>query len=341
MIGEDAHEDVCVLGAGSWGTALGHLLASNGHRVMLWAHDPEVATEIRSSSTNDKYLPDVSLARSMDARSEIEAALEGATVVVSATPSHAVREVFEEARPAFPKSALVVSGSKGIETETGLRMSQVIAASLEGRTSGRIAVLSGPSFAAELVRGLPTAAAAAAERPEDADRCQRLFQSDHFRVYTQSDVIGTELGGALKNVIAIAAGISDGLELGSNARAALLTRGLAELVRLTVARGGEETTLSGLAGVGDLILTCTGGLSRNRRFGLAIGGGASLDEALEQVEQVVEGIPTTRAARRLARENGVEMPIVDAVYSILFEEVEPREALAELMAREPKPERWS
>ena len=338
---EGAREQVCVLGAGSWGTTLAHVLARNGHGVVLWAHDPAVAEEIRSSSTNEKYLPDVALDRTLDARTEMHGALEGATVVVSATPSHAVREVFEEARPAFPKSALVVSGSKGIEIETGLRMSQVITSALSGRFSGSVAVLSGPSFAAELVRGLPTAAAAAAERPEVARRCQVLFQSDYFRVYTQSDVIGTELGGALKNVIAIAAGISDGLELGSNARAALLTRGLAELVRLIVALGGEETTLSGLAGVGDLILTCTGGLSRNRRFGLAIGRGASLDEALEEVEQVVEGIPTTRAARRLARENGVEMPIVDAVYSLLFEDVEPREALAELMAREPKPERWS
>lgn len=334
-------ERVGVLGAGSWGTALGHVLARNGHRVTLWAHDPAVARQVRASSTNEKYLPEVELSPELDASAEMTAALEGATVVVSATPSHAVREVFEQAGPDLPDDALVISGSKGIEIETGLRMSQVIDRALDDGAHGRLAVLSGPSFAAELVRGLPTAAAAAAEEAEDAVHCQRLFQNDHFRVYTQTDVIGTELGGALKNVIAIAAGISDGLELGNNARAALLTRGLAELVRLTVALGGEEPTLSGLAGVGDLILTCTGGLSRNRRCGLALGRGASLERALEEVEQVVEGVPTTRAARMLARRHGVEMPIVDAVYSILFERVEPRAALAELMAREPKPERWS
>lgn len=341
MSGGAGSERICVLGAGSWGTALGDVLARNGHRVVLWSHDPAVAREIRESRTNGKYLGDVTLAPGLDARSEMTATLRDATVVVSATPSHAVREVFERARPAFPRGALVVSGSKGIEIETGLRMSQVIDSALADRATGRIAVLSGPSFAAELIRGLPTAAAAASESLADAERCQELFQNDRFRVYTQSDVVGTELGGALKNVIAIAAGISDGLELGNNARAALLTRGLAELVRLTVALGGQEPTLSGLAGVGDLILTCTGGLSRNRRCGLALGRGATLDEALEEVEQVVEGVPTTRAARRLADENGVEMPIVDAVYSILFEDVGPREALAELMAREPKPERWS
>lgn len=334
-------ERICVVGAGSWGTALGDVLARNGHEVSLWAHDPAVAREIRDASTNAKYLPGATLAAGVDAEAAMDRALEGAAVVVSATPSHAVREVFEEARGAFPPGALVVSGSKGIEIETGLRMSEVIASALAERATEDVAVLSGPSFAVELVRGLPTAVAAAAEDREVAVHCQRLFQNDHFRVYTQSDVIGTELGGSLKNVIAIAAGISDGLELGSNARAALLTRGLAELVRLTVALGGEEVTLSGLAGVGDLILTCTGGLSRNRRCGLALGRGATVEEALEEVEQVVEGIPTTRAARRLARANGVEMPIVDAVYSILFEAVEPRQALAELMAREPKPERWS
>lgn len=334
-------ERICVLGAGSWGTALGDVLARNGHRVTLWAHDPAVARELRESSTNARYLPDVALSPSLTATAEMPDALSGASVVVSATPSHAVGEVFEQARPDFPDGALAVSGSKGIEIETGLRMSQVIERALGKRAEGGLAVLSGPSFAAELVRGLPTAVAAASRQSEEAVRCQRLFQNDHFRVYTQTDVIGTELGGALKNVIAIAAGISDGLELGHNARAALLTRGLAELVRLTVALGGEEPTLSGLAGVGDLILTCTGGLSRNRRCGLALGRGASIEEALEEVEQVVEGIPTTRAARLLAERHGVEMPIVDAVYSILFEEVGPRTALAELMAREPKPERWS
>lgn len=332
---------VCILGGGSWGTALGDVLARNDHVVTIWAHDPAVAGEIRNHSTNDKYLPDVPLDPSLEARGEMAQALEGAQVVVSATPSHAVREVFREAASSFPDRPLLVSGSKGIEIETGLRMSQALAEALKGTPFSGPVVLSGPSFAAELVRGLPTAVAAAAEDGEAARSCQRLFQNDHFRVYTQSDVIGTELGGSLKNVIALAAGISDGLGLGNNARAALITRGLAELARLTMELGGREATLSGLAGTGDLILTCTGDLSRNRRAGLAIGGGASREEALEKVQTVVEGVPTTRAARDLSRAHGVEMPIVEAVYSILFEEVEPREALAELMAREPKPERWS
>lgn len=332
---------VCVLGGGSWGSALGHVLASNGHAVTLWAHDPAVAEEIRSRATNEKYLRGVELAPSLDASGEMPRALEGADVVVSATPSHAVREVFREAASSFPERPLLVSGSKGIEIESGLRMSQVLEGVLEGVPFRGPVVLSGPSFADELVRGLPTAVAAAAEEDRAARSCQELFQNEHLRVYTQGDVIGTELGGSLKNVIALAAGISDGLELGNNARAALITRGLAELARLTVELEGREATLSGLAGTGDLILTCTSDLSRNRRAGLAIGRGASRDEALEEVKEVVEGVPTTRAARELSRQHGVEMPIVQAIYSILFEEVEPREALAELMAREPKPERWS
>lgn len=332
---------VCVLGGGSWGTALGHVLARNNHVVTIWAHDPAVAEEIRARSTNEAYLPGVELAPSLEARAGMDRALADAEVVVSATPSHAVREVFTEAAGSFPEDPLLVSGSKGIEIDTGLRMSQVMDQALQGASYRGVVVLSGPSFAAELVRGLPTAAAAAAEVEEHAAACQELFQNDHFRLYTLGDVIGTELGGSLKNVIALAAGISDGLELGNNARAALITRGLAELGRLTVELGGREATLSGLAGAGDLILTCTGDLSRNRRAGLAMGRGADPEEALEEVQTVVEGVPTTRAARELSRRHGVEMPIVEAVYSILFEEVGPREALAELMAREPKPERWS
>lgn len=331
---------IAVLGAGSWGTALGQVLAADGHSVVLWSHDPAVAREIREEATNEKYLPGQPLEPELEATAEMPEALRDAEVVVSATPSHAVREVFEAARPAFPERPLLVSGTKGIEIESGLRMSQVMDEVLgPGRTSGLVA-LSGPSFAAEMVRGQPTAVAAASRDPEAARTCQSLFRAEHVRVYTQTDVVGTELGGALKNVIALAAGISDGLELGHNARAALITRGLAEMVRLSVAMGGEELTLAGLAGMGDLILTCTGDLSRNRRAGLAIGRGADLEGALAKVGEVVEGAPTTKAARELARRRGVEMPIVEAVYSILYEGVDPREALARLMAREPKPERW-
>ncbi len=335
--------DACkigVLGAGSWGTAMGHVLARNGHGVTLWSHDPAVADRIRTEARNEKYLQGIDLAPTLHATADLETSLAGAEVVISATPSHAVRDVFGEARPHLPGSALLVSGTKGIEIETGLRMSEVVADVLGESWRERIVVFSGPSFAEEVAKGLPTAVAAASADPDAARRCQDLFQNEHLRVYTQPDVVGTELGAALKNVIALAAGISDGLSLGSNARAALLTRGLAEMARLVVELGGREATLSGLAGVGDLVLTCTGDLSRNRRAGLAIGRGATPDEALEEVQEVVEGVRTTRAARELARDHGVEMPIVEAVYSILYEGVGPRAALAELMAREPKPERW-
>lgn len=330
-----------ILGAGSWGTAMGHVLAGNGHDVTLWSHDPAVARQIRADARNEKYLPGHDLAPDLGASGRMEDTLDGAEVVISATPSHAVREVFEQAAPDFPGRPLLVNGTKGIEIESGLRMSEVMVDVLGPRRAERLVVFSGPSFAVELIEGLPTAVSAAARDRSDAEACQRLFQNDHLRIYTQTDVVGTELGGSLKNVIALAAGISDGLELGNNARAALLTRGLAEMVRLATALGGHELTLSGLAGVGDLILTCTGDLSRNRRAGLALGRGADLDEALEEVETVVEGVPTTRAARELSHRHGVEMPIVEAVYSILYEDVAPRQALAELMAREPKPERWS
>jgi glycerol-3-phosphate dehydrogenase (NAD(P)+) len=332
---------IAVLGAGSWGTALGHVLARNGHQPVLWSHDPEVAEEIRATRRNARYLPGVELHPGVSATGEMARCLDGAEVVVCATPSHAVREVLEAARERLPAGALLISGSKGIEIATGSRMSEVVAAVLGGDRADALVVLSGPSFALELARGLPTAVAAASRSMERAAECQELFQNDHFRIYTGHDVVGTELGGALKNVMALAAGISDGLRLGTNARAALLTRGLAEIVRLALALGAEEHTLSGLAGVGDLILTCTGDLSRNRRAGLAIGQGSSLREALDEVRMVVEGVPTTRAAHELSLRHGVEMPIVRAVYSILFEDVGPREALAELMAREPKPERWS
>ncbi|MFQ5889912.1 MAG: NAD(P)H-dependent glycerol-3-phosphate dehydrogenase [Gemmatimonadota bacterium] len=332
---------MAVLGAGSWGTALADLLARNGHPVRVWAHDPRVAEEMRRSATNSKHLPGIRIADGVCATPRLEEAVSGAEVLVSATPSHVVREVVGEARRWLDERSLVVSASKGLEIESGKCMSEVLAELLGDKRGKRIAVLSGPSFAVELSRRLPTAVTVASREPESGLRVQRLFQNEHFRLYTQSDVIGTELGGALKNVIAIAAGISDGLQLGDNARAALITRGLAEISRLARKMGGEEPTLAGLAGAGDLILTCTGDLSRNRRVGLAIGRGRRLEEVLAETTSVAEGVRTTRAARDLAAAHGVEMPIVAAVYSILYEDVEPRHALAELMAREPKPERWS
>jgi glycerol-3-phosphate dehydrogenase (NAD(P)+) len=235
---------------------------------------------------------------------------------------------------------LLVSASKGIEIQTDLTMSQVLTEVLGDVAKGCV-VLSGPSFAVELARRLPTAVTLASRNERNAVRIQRLFQNEHFRLYTQSDLVGTELGGALKNVIALAAGISDGLGLGTNARAALMTRGLAEIGRLAERLGGEGATLAGLAGVGDLVLTCTGDLSRNRQVGLAVGRGEKLQDVLAEMASVAEGVRTTEAARDLAERHGVEMPIVRAVYSILYDDVDPRRALALLMSREPKPERWS
>lgn len=332
---------VAVLGAGSWGTALADCLARNGHATTLWAWEADVAEAVRTERRNEAYLPGVELAPTLRATSEMAAALEDAEIVVSVSPSHVVRTVMRSAAPSLGKRPVLVSASKGLELSTGLRMSEVLAETVDPAVARECVVLSGPSFAAELARRLPTAVTLASRSAENAVRVQALFQNDHFRLYTQDDVIGTELGGSLKNVIAIAAGISDGLGLGNNARAALLTRSLAEIGRLTERLGGDPATLAGLAGVGDLILTCTGDLSRNRRVGLELGAGRPLDEILGGMRSVAEGVRTARATVELTARHGVEMPIASAVYSVLYEGVDPREALAALMAREPKPERWS
>jgi len=332
---------IAVLGGGSWGTALANVLAANGADVRMWARDPAVATQIDIESRNDKYLPGVELPSSLEASSELEPVLDGASMVLYVSPSQAIRKVLTSARPFLVGEPLIVSASKGIELDSGLRMSQVVGEVLGPEAGERTTVVSGPSFATELARRLPTAITAASLDEANARRVQEVLQSEYLRVYTQTDVIGTELGGSLKNIYAIASGISDGLGLGNNARAATLTRGLAETVRLTTRLGGHEATLSGLAGIGDLVLTCTGDLSRNRQVGLAVGRGERLDDVLAGMQQVAEGVLTTKAARDLARTQEVEMPIVEAAYAILFEEVPPKRVLAELMARAPKPERWS
>jgi len=336
-----SNRKIGVIGAGSWGTALADCLARNGHPVTLWSHELEVATGIESDRRNDVYLPGVDLDPTLHASSNLQKVLDGAEIIVSVSPSEFVRNVMEQARPYISGRPLLVSASKGLELGSDLRMSEVLIEVLGAELAEGCVVLSGPSFAVELARRQPTAVTLASRSEDNAVAVQGLFQNEHFRLYTQSDVIGTELGGSLKNVIALAAGISDGLGLGDNARAALLTRSLAEIRRLTHKLGGEPETLAGLAGVGDLILTCTGDLSRNRTVGLQIGRGQSLDEVLSGMISVAEGVRTTKAAVDLAESHGVEMPIAVAVYSILYEDVEPRQALARLMAREPKPERWS
>jgi glycerol-3-phosphate dehydrogenase (NAD(P)+) len=330
---------VAVIGAGSWGTALANLLAKKGIETILWSYEAEVARGVTRSHRNPIYLSEVELDPRLRATTRMAEAVPGARAVVSVSPSHVVRAVMSEAAKHVDPDALVVSASKGIENETLLTMDGVLAEVLPGGVARRAAFLSGPSFALEVAREYPTAVTMASLEPESARSAQELFQTDYFRVYTSADVRGVELGGSLKNVIAIASGVVAGLGYGHNTIAALITRGLAEISRLGVAIGADPMTLSGLAGVGDLILTCTGGLSRNRALGIAIGQGRTPEEVLAETTMVAEGVLTTRSTRDLARRHGVEMPIVEEVYAILFEGRSAHEALENLMLREPKPER--
>ncbi|MBM4193248.1 MAG: NAD(P)-dependent glycerol-3-phosphate dehydrogenase [Gemmatimonadetes bacterium] len=320
-----------VIGAGAWGTALAALLAENGHATTIWAHEPDVADGIARSHENARFLPGVTLPVTLKASFNLDEALAEADVVVAAAPSHVLRAVLAAAAPHVKEGATIVVASKGIERATLALMSDVAAACLPGRP---IVAFSGPSFAAEVAAGQPTAIVAASVDADAATRVQQAFRSPSFRVYTHDDVTGVELGGSLKNVMAVATGIADGLQLGFNARAALITRGLAEMQRLATRMGARPATLSGLAGIGDLVLTCTGSLSRNRTIGLEIGRGKTLSEALAGRETVAEGVTTTESAHMLAQREGVDMPIVAAVHRILFERQPARWALVELMGRE-------
>jgi len=334
-------ETLAVVGAGSWGTALANLLAKKGGAVRLWALEPEVVDGVNRSHENPLYLPGVALSPRLTASANLDEAVTGAELVVSVSPAQHVRSVMRQAGPAITPGALIVSASKGLEKGTLATMAQVLRESLPAGLPVRTAYLSGPSFAAEVARELATAVTVASESLEAATQAQARFQTPYFRVYTSGDVTGVELGGALKNVIAIAAGMGVGLGLGHNATAALITRGLAEMSRLGQALGADARTFSGLAGMGDLILTCTGELSRNRQVGLELGRGRPLHEILAGMKSVAEGVDTTVAAHALARREGIEMPIVDAVHSVLFGGITAREALEVLMQRQPKPEFWS
>jgi glycerol-3-phosphate dehydrogenase (NAD(P)+) len=329
---------VAVIGAGSWGTALANLLATKGLDTVLWSFEPEVAEGIERERRNPRYLREVELHPGLRATTSMEEAVRGAGSVVSVSPSHVVRQVMGEASRHLAEDALVVSASKGIEVETLRTMDQVLAEVLPGPRTDRAAFLSGPSFALEVGLMHPTAVTMASRDPAAASAAQALFQTDYFRVYTSSDVTGVELGGSLKNVIAIASGVVTGLGFGHNTMAALITRGLAEMTRLGLALGAEPRTLAGLAGMGDLILTCTGGLSRNRAVGIALGQGQTLEEVLGSMTMVAEGVRTAQSARALAQRHGVEMPIVEEVHAILFEGRSAREAVENLMIREPKAE---
>ncbi len=328
---------IAVLGAGSWGTTLADLLARKGHEVRIWAHEAEVVESINLVHENTVFLPGCPLAGDLRAMSSATEAVSGAAVVLSVAPSHVFRQVVSQARTGMDPAALVVSATKGIEPGSLLLMSQVLAELLPAHP---IAALSGPSFALEVYQGQPTAVVAAAENAAIAAAVQEVFATPRFRVYSNSDSIGVELAGAVKNVIAIAAGILEGLGLGNNPRAALITRGLAEITRLGVAMGADPLTFAGLAGMGDLILTTTGALSRNRALGVALAEGHSLADHQATHRSVAEGATTARAALALAARAGVELPICAQVSAILFDGKPAGQAVAELMERTLKAEQW-
>jgi glycerol-3-phosphate dehydrogenase (NAD(P)+) len=329
---------IAVIGAGSWGTALANLLAGKGFEVTLWAYEQELVERLHATRVNDLFLPGIALDERLTFTNDLAAAVTGRRVVVLVSPSQVMRQVVGRLRPVLSPECLLVSAAKGIENDTLLLMSEVLAEVLGSAITSRCAYLSGPSFAREVAIGLPTAVAVAALDAEVARTVQELFRTDYFRVYTNADVVGVELGGALKNVIALAAGVSDGLGFGYNARAALINRGLVEMARLGAAKGAEAETFAGLAGMGDLILTCTGDLSRNRSVGIELGRGRKLAEILGGMRMVAEGVKTTLSAWQLAQQLGVAMPITEQMYRILYEEKDPRQAVSELMQRQQRSE---
>ena len=325
-----------VIGGGAWGTAIADRLVRNGHPVTLWAREGDVVDAINAHHVNPRFLPNIPLAPALAATSDMALALSGVQLVVYAAPSHVLRTVVASSVGAIAPGAVLAVATKGIERESLALMTDVVAHEAHGHD---VVALSGPSFAAEVAQGQPTAIVAACASAPAATMVQGAMSSSAFRVYTTDDVVGVELGGALKNVMAVATGILDGLGLGYNPRAALITRGLAEMTRLGVALGARAETFAGLAGLGDLVLTCTGALSRNRALGVAIGQGQSCEEALAGKDSVAEGVLNAQSAKALADRVGVEMPIIEATYRILFAGQAPREAIAELMARELRAER--
>lgn len=325
---------VSVLVAGSWGTALASVLANNGHEVIVWSRNKEQVDEINRFHTNEKYLPGTSLPPTLRASTEIEETIRGTAMIVVAAPSSAVGDVVKRSLPYLEQHMVIVHAAKGFEMDSGKRMSEVIEAILPESWHDKIAVLSGPSHAEEVVQQCPTTVVVASKNKQSAELVQSLFMSPYFRVYTNPDVIGVEIGGALKNIIAICSGLSDGLGFGDNAKAALVTRGLAEMRRLGIRMGADPLTFAGLSGVGDLIVTCNSKHSRNWRAGYMLAQGKSLSEVMTSMGMVVEGIKTTQSAYALAKLHGVEMPITTQLYQVLFQNKEPREAVIDLMSRD-------
>jgi glycerol-3-phosphate dehydrogenase (NAD(P)+) len=326
---------VCVLGAGSCGTALAAVLARNGVATTLWGRDAGALAQMQATRRNARYLPDLELPEALRVSADLDACVRGADVVLIVTPSHAFGDLLARIAPAFPAGAGLAWATKGFDPQSGRFLHELAA---EWLPAAPAAIITGPSFAREVAQGLPTAVTVHSATPAFAQQVAELLHCTRFRAYTGSDMVGAELGGAMKNVLAVATGVADGMQLGLNARAGMITRGLNEMLRLGAAIGARPETLMGLAGLGDLVLTCTGDLSRNRRLGIALGRGVPLREAIAEIGQVVESVETVDTIMRLATAAGLDLPIASGVQRVLHEEITPAEGLRELLARERKPE---
>ncbi len=333
-------KNIAVLGAGSWGTALAVHLFKNGHNVFLWEFFKERALKIDSTRLNPEFLPGVKIPEQIVVSSDLKAAVFGKDIILIVLPSHIVRPICEKLARFPLDNCLLVSASKGIENDTLLRMSEVFKETIPDLSMDKIAILSGPSHAEEVGKGLPTVVVVASTNHETSCCIQEVFMSPSFRIYTNLDVVGVELGGSFKNVIAIAAGISDGVGFGDNTKAALLNRGIVEITRLGTAMGADKSTFAGLSGMGDLIVTCISKHSRNRYLGEQIGKGKKLNKIIEEMVQIAEGVRTTRSVYDLSKKYGVELPIATEVYRVLFEDKNPKKAVYDLMTRDAKKEMW-